>query len=328
MADITLLPRHHYLSLPIGASGYNGTSGVIMPATGYDDVTGIYTTSASPSLVFNNNATKFNIEQASYWYYIPTGYNWGNLNLRFPSGMSNKAFNLSPAAFFEASSDIPNYLDFFFSPSKKTEVTISDPPGTKLLWGIMPFFGRASSEPSSFRYAALVISSKLGSHLGDCPLSIASEVIEYKDIGISGNPKTVKTYSDGSTETYEFNFETGVETQTFETPDAPDDPIVFQTQRSTSFVAKSELTTYPIGLNNYFYDAYSSVAGLSGYYANEAEFNAAVAARNAEAVGFQLTEVTPGIFPSKQRRSIGLNGALYYQTYDPFLPSDSQHRFE
>jgi len=52
MADITLLPRHHYLSLPIGAFGYNGTSAITMPEDGYNDVTGIYTTSASPSLVF------------------------------------------------------------------------------------------------------------------------------------------------------------------------------------------------------------------------------------------------------------------------------------
>ena len=326
MADITLLPRHHYLSLPIGASGYNGTSGITMPETGYNDVTGIYTTSASPSLVFNNNATKFDIEQASYWYYIPSGYNWGNLNVRFPSGMSNKAYNLNPAAFFEANSDIPSYLDFFYSSpsSKRTQVSSSDPPGTKLLWGIMPFFGRASSEPSSFRYAALVISSALGGFLGDCPLSIASEVVEYKDIQTSGNPKTVKTYSDGSTETYEFDFDTGIETQTFVFIDEPEDPVVIETQKSTSFLAKSELTTYPIGLNGYYYDAYG---GFSGYYESESAFNAAVAARNAEATGFQFTEVTPGVFPSKQRRSIGLNGALYYQTYDPFLPSDTSHRF-
>lgn len=325
MADITLLPRHHYLSLPIGASGYNGTSGITMPEAGYNDVTGIYTTSASPSLVFNNNATKFDLPQASYWYYIPNGYNWGNLNVRFPSGMSNKAYNLNPAAFFEASSDIPSYLDFFYSStsSKRTQVEEDDPPGTKLLWGIMPFFGRASSEPSSFRYAALVISSAIGGHLGDCPLSTASEVVEYKDIQISGSPKTVKRYADGSSETYEFDFDTGIETVTT-VGTGTDPPVVIETQKSTSFIAKSELTTYPIGLNGYYYDAYGG--GFTGYYENDSAFNAAVAARNAEATDFHFT-VTPGIFPSKQRRSIGLNGALYYQTYDPFLPSDASHRF-
>ncbi len=59
----------------------------------YDSKTGIYTTAQNPSDVFQGG-TKFNVEQAIFWHYNHRGYNWGNLNLQFPSGMSEKSYNI------------------------------------------------------------------------------------------------------------------------------------------------------------------------------------------------------------------------------------------
>lgn len=313
MSDTRLIPSNDYLSITAGQTGYDGTTEITMPSgPDYHTVSGIYTTSDTPSSVFQLNATKFDQAQAVSWYYNIQGYKWKNKQLTFPFGMESKMSQLYRN--LEASTDDSLYRAFVNGNS--------DPPNEDLLWGIAPFFGKSTQEPSSFRYAAMTSSTLFGLNLGALTLSIASEVIPNSDITISNpTPTTTVTYSSGEKEQFQVDFNTGARTRTFTALDGEEIVTIEPNFAPTNYTAISYLLTYPVEERTYFYDAYGK---FSGFYGSEQQFNAAVASENATSI--DTYEVTPLAYPSAFLRNLSFGGAQYYQFYDSLLPNFNSHR--
>lgn len=306
--SVSLLPLHDYLTIPPGGAGYDGTVGINMPTDeSYYEKTGIYTTSDSPSSVFPFNATKFDLSQAVYWYYNIQGYRYGNKQLTFPFGMEDKMTTLQA------------YLEDQTGP-------IDDlVPGDSNLYGIVPFFGKATSEPTDFKYAPIALSSTFGSQLGACILSRATFVLK----GLSGYIEPTKriattklTYEDSTYQIFEVNFVSRARTiKTYDSDDTLLSTVVQAEYVSDELQTTSFLTTYPIQPTNYFYDAYGL---FSGFYDSDTLLQQAVNEYNSTSV-IQY-EVTPVPYPERISNTLTFNGVKYYQVAYADMPNYNSHR--
>lgn len=306
--SVSLLPLHDYLTIPPGGAGYDGTDGIIMPTDeSYYEKTGIFTTSDSPSSVFPFNATKFDLSQAVYWYYNIQGYRYGNKQLTFPFGMENKMTALQ--TFLEAETGPRGDLV----------------PGDSHLYGIVPFFGKATSEPTDFRYTPITFSTIYGGQLGACILSRAIFVIK-NIIPFLDEDRLVATtrvtFEDSSYKTFEVSFVTRARTiKTFTEDDILLSTVVQPEYVSTELEATSFLTTYPIQPTNYFYDAYGL---FSGFYDSDSLLEQTVNEYNSTSV--VQYQVTPVPYPQRISNTLTFNGVTYYQVAYADMPNYNSHR--
>jgi hypothetical protein len=314
MVDIKLLPTHYYLSLPAGSIGYNGELGVGVSDPVTD--TGIYTTFDDPSIVFSNNATRFDLRQAVAWYYNHQGYRYANHSLQFTTAMKDKM----------------NVLQFqlYNSSNGETALPSSADPGDNWLYGNVPFFGRVASAPGSFQFAAMIIHPVYGNAIGAAVLSQATAVIGLEDFRgflSETKPMTRIVYPEtGEAEEYEVDFVSRERTIRFYDGDG----ILVRTDISENYVPQkffgnSFLTTYPIQSDSFFFDAYGD---FSGRYENETLLIQEIKHFNRDTVGrqYDLENSTFTQYPARQSDSLSFEGAAYYRIAEGWMPNINSHR--
>lgn len=320
-----LLPAQGYLSIAPGNPAYNGITGINMPSgPEYHSVSGLYQVGSPPNIVFGNNATRFSQYQATYWYYNIQGYSFASKAVHFKHGQSEKQHILAFEGFEETAGPIDEG-DFTIN-----EDSGDGSSGTTGLWGIAPFFGRVASEISNFKYAAMHLSNRIGSGIGDVYLSVGSSIVNVEDIDFT-NPiaEAYVRRDDGSVITYVDDCinNTRVESSydaNFDA-DAGDVPLVENLESAVprKFVGKSFLTTFPIEGESFFYDAYGK---YTGFYKSAEAFQARIAADNAD--GLQTVISNPTVMPKRFSRNLSFGGASYYQLADSWMPNASSHRIK
>lgn len=314
MVDIRLLPMHYYLSLPIGAAAYHYENGVTMVSP--ENTTGIYTTFDDPSIVFSNNSTRFNLQQAVAWYYNHQGYRYANQQLQFTTAMRDKM-------------DVLQY-QLYNSSNGETALPTEADPGDNWLYGNVPFFGRVASAPGDFQFAAMVIHPVYGNAIGAAVLSQATAVIGLEDFrGFLSElkPMTRIVYPEtGESEEYEVDFISRERTIRFYDGDG----ILVRTDISENYVPQkffgnSFLTTYPIQSDSFFFDAYGD---FSGRYENETLLIQEIKHFNRDTVGrqYDLENSTFTQYPARQSDSLSFEGAAYYRIAEGWLPNINSHQ--
>ena len=127
-----LLPRHHYLTILPSNSGYNNQT--FLDPIETTDVTGIFYILDSPGDVFVDNATKYNLEQAVFYYYNYNAVQAHGQRYEFPiTGMDAKMHNLYEGIEIDTGS-------------------LEEAPGSKNLVALCPSFDYVVNEPTSYKY--------------------------------------------------------------------------------------------------------------------------------------------------------------------------------
>lgn len=315
-----LVPSHHYLSILPSNFGYDNETAYFPLSEAREegeplDVTGIFHfLDTSPEDVFIDNATKYNLEQAIFYYYNYNAVQAHGQRYQFPiTGMDAKMH-----ALYEG-------IEIYTG-------ALEEAPGSKNLSALCPSFDYVVNEPTSYKYATFIETldtfqsgsiqfSQAAERLSD--QRIIDNLTPVKIIGSGSVPSgpiaTATVVSGEFTTQVTVDFTTGTRTivdnnGTFTTPNFTRS-FLRDHDRAASF-----LYNYPVESNQKFFDAYGQ---FTDDYINQATLLQDVKDYNASSIT-QVTEMTALALPAQQIRTLEFGGANYYQRYDPRM-TDNEH---
>lgn len=319
-----LLPQHHYISVKRGERGYDkdGNLQQSMPfnssdPSDYRDSEGIGYNLNSPSTVFGNGH-QFTLQEAIKWYYKCVGIRIEGVNYNFPiTDKTTKAHKYCESMLLKDS----NITNLNFGGG------LTD--GTINYWAFSPSFDFVTQTINKY---AFVRNEHGETALGQ--FSVASGNILTGDPTISIAQKSFTRSALGAATS------TSITVIVYDQDVPPDPPstIVYTEDLSSDKVGYTSILTLDGSTGtstNKNYSVPTITLGpsggfnLSGQYADNAAFAAAVASFNSTYEDiYEITDYTASITDaSVSRRLRTFEGVNYYQYYNP-THFDIEHRLK